>query len=206
MKIDESVLLSHWPHCQMELLKGIASTSEEVLARFEINTPLRLAHLLAQISHESHGGTVLLENLYYSTAARLMAVWPSRFPNKQFAEGYTHDPKKLADYVYNGRMGNRPGTDDGYVFRGRGLIQITGRNEFEIVGKISELDLLGNPQLASDPQQVLKVAGAFWSSKPLNRAADKDDLRRVTELINGGTVGLAERQKWLLVWKAELLQ
>lgn len=204
MKIDEGVLLSHWPHCPSGLLKGIATTSEEVLAKYEINTPLRLAHFLAQVSHESGAGTITVENLYYSTAARLMAVWPSRFPNKQFAEGYTHNPKKLASYVYSGRMGNRVGTDDGYEFRGRGILQITGRSEFEAIGKIAGLDLLGNPELASDNQQALNVAGAFWSSKPLNRAADKDDLRRVTELVNGGHVGLAEREKWLRLWKAEL--
>lgn len=202
--ITFNLLLKLWPRASAEMLQAIADASDAVFAKYAINTPLRVAHFLAQCSHESGAGTVLTENLFYTTSERLMTVWPKRFPNVVAARPFLRNPIMLGRNVYNGRMGNRAGTDDGYVYRGRGLIQVTGRDEYAAIGKIAGIDLVTNPDAASANDTCLPVAGAFWSSKPLNEAADADDLIRVTRLVNGGTVGLDDRARWLKSWKAEV--
>jgi putative chitinase len=124
-------------------------------------------------------------------------VWPGRFPTIASAQPYARNPRALANKTYGGRMGNRPGTDDGYNYRGRGLIQITGRDGYRQVGRIAGLPLEENPELASSGEFLLEVAGAFWQWKGLNPKADVDSVVAVTRLINGGTNGLADRKEWL---------
>jgi putative chitinase len=155
----------------------------------------RLQYFLAQLGHESNGLTHREENLNYS-ATRLMEIWPGRFPTLEIAQQYDRDPEKLANFVYGGRMGNvNPG--DGYKFRGRGYIQLTGRETYREVGRIAGLELENNPELASKPEHAVKIACAFWTWKKVNAACDAADFTAATKKINGGTNGLDDRLQWL---------
>lgn len=175
-----------------------------VLARFGItDNALRVAHFMAQILHESNGFTVQYENLYYSPA-RLPVVWPSRFQPKGPLDplDYAFQPENLANEVYGGRMGNdQPG--DGFKYRGRGLIQLTGKDSYREATKILRQTSPQCPDFVQDPDEVigaawcLDVAAAEWKSKGCNELADQDQLRAITRKINGGEIGLASRQEWL---------
>ena len=155
----------------------------------------RLQYFLAQLGHESNGLTSREENLNYS-ATRLMEIWPSRFPTLDIAKQYDRDPEKLANFVYGGRMGN-VNQGDGFRFRGRGYIQLTGRDAYRDVGRIAGLDLESNPDLAARPENAIKIACAFWTWKKINPACDAADFTAVTKKINGGTNGLNDRLEWL---------
>lgn len=156
----------------------------------------RLPYFLANVGHESGGCTITHENLNYSTAARLCAVWPSRFPNEAAAQPYVNNPEALANNVYAGRMGNtQPG--DGYLYRGRGYIQLTGRDAYAAVGQAAGLDLVNNPDLAAAPENALRVACGFWAWKGLNPVCDTGDFNAVVKIINGGLNGLDDRLQWL---------
>lgn len=195
-----------WPRGKTEWITAIAASSGTVLPLHGITSKVRFCHFMAQVSHECGGGTIAEENLYYS-AVRMTQVWPSRFRTVAAAAPYAQNGRALANRVYNGRMGNRPGTDDGWNYRGRGLIQITGRDGYAQVGKIAGLDLVGNPSLANEPANLLPVAAAFWTWKGLNkRATDTSDAALIacTKIINGGTNGLADRRSWFAKWRREL--
>lgn len=168
------------------------------MQRWGIDTPARQALFLAQIGHESGGLTRLTEVLNYS-AERLMQVWPRRFRSLQFAVFYAHNPEKLANYVYASRLGNGiEATGDGYRYRGRGLIQITGRANYAAAEKATGLLLLSNPDLAATPHGAIATAGWFWQQNGLNRFADAEDCDGCSRRVNGGTAGLAERRGlWL---------
>jgi putative chitinase len=175
--------------------------ADTVLEPYGINeTSQRLAHFMAQVLHETGALTIQSENLNYSPQ-RLMAVWPKRFPTLAEAEPYAHNPEKLANLVYGGRMGNvDPG--DGFKYMGRGLLQLTGRAAYKKYGDLLGIDLAGNPALILDPQWALKVACEVWRGLACNTKADADDVTAVTKAINGGQVGLADRQAWLVKTKA----
>jgi putative chitinase len=150
---------------------------------------------LAQLGHESNGLTNREENLNYS-ASRLMEIWPGRFPTLEIARQYAHDPEKLANRVYGGRLGNT-NAGDGFRYRGRGYIQLTGRDTYREIGKIAGLDLEAHPELAAKPENAVKIACAFWTSRKLNPSCDIGDFTGVTQKINGGTNGLNDRLDWL---------
>jgi putative chitinase len=184
---------------------------QPVLDHFRISdTPLRVAHFMAQILHESGGLTLLFENLNYS-AARLPKVWPSRFKPKGLLDPaeYAHDPQKLANEVYGHRMGNTQ-PDDGFTYRGRGLLQLTGKESYDEATARLRNDNPAAPDFVTSPDEVisaqwcLAVAASEWASKNCNALADADDIKRVTRSINGGLIGLAERTEWarrtMAVW------
>lgn len=206
MKIDESLLRRMWPQGDRRvagLIAGTAAASESVFARFGIDTPNLVAHVMAQLSHECGAGQEVVENMNY-TETRMMQVWPSRFPTRASAEPYAHNPRALANKVYNGRMGNRAGSDDGWTFRGRGAAQTTGREGYQRLAAITGLDLVNDPDLLLDPHYfLLGGVGDFVACGclPFARA---DDVVGVTRRLNGGTIGLAERKAWLTKWRAEL--
>lgn len=152
-----------------------------------INTRLRVIHFLAQICHES-GFVPRAENLNYSTTARLQQVWPSRFASAIDAANYVRNPEKLANRVYADRMGNGDeASGDGWRYRGRGWIQLTGRANYEAFG------LSGDPDALLTTDGAAKSAVLFWGSKHLNTLAEADDAVTITKRINGGTVGLSDR-------------
>lgn len=168
------------------------------LERFQINTPQRIAVFLGQTAHESARFDRLVENLNYS-AEGLAATWPSRFrdingkPTQQ-AQLLHRRPEEIANTVYAGRLGN--GTyesGDGWRYRGRGLIQITGRYNYRECGRVLGIDLEAAPESLESELYASLSAGWFWSMRGLNRWADEWNLERVTRIVNGGTHGLAER-------------
>jgi putative chitinase len=163
----------------------------QVFVKYEIDTPKRQAAFIGQCSYESANFTRLQENLNY-TAQRLMQVWPSRFPYIIAAEPYAHNPEKLANFVYAGRMGNLQ-DGDGYTYRGRGLIQITGREMYTKCGNALGIDLIDNPDLLLTPEYATLSASWFWNKHGLNALADAQEYGTMTRRINGGTTGLDDR-------------
>lgn len=176
--------------------KDAFAQADSVLATYGINkNALRLSHFMAQVLHEVGGLTILIENMNYR-AERIVQVWSSRFPTIASAEPFAHNPEKLANKVYGGRMGNNQ-SGDGFRFIGRGLIQLTGRESYKKFGDLLGIDLTANPDLAFSAEWALKVAAEEWKEKGCNAFADEDDLRKVTRAINGGLIGLESRRAWL---------
>ena len=163
----------------------------QVFVKYDLDTPKRQAAFIGQCAVESANFTRLQENLNYS-AQRLTQVWPSRFPNINMAESYAHSPEKLADFVYAGRMGNLQ-DGDGWKFHGRGLIQLTGRENYANCGSGIGVDLIDNPDLLLTPKYAVLSAGWFWNKKGLNALADSQEYGAMTRRINGGLTGLDER-------------
>lgn len=174
-----------------------------ILDRFEIGTAARAAAFLAQIAHESGELNRMEENLSYS-AARLVAVWPKRFLSVQSAAQYERNPRRLANFVYAKRMGNADAASgDGWQFRGRGLIQLTGRGNYRSVGQAIGLPLEITPDLLLEPMPAAMAACHFWKSRGLNELADDrnddnddEDFISITVAINGGRAGLTERRRY----------
>jgi len=182
----------------------------ETCVEFEINTPQRVAGFLAQTSHESGGYTMLTENLNYK-AATLAACWPNRFatmgadkkPIKEngkyvptgVANSIAGKPELIANLVYSGRMGNGPAeSGEGWKFRGRGLKQLTGKDNYTRCGSALHLDLVTNPDLLLEPMAAARSAGWFWKANNLASFADKGDLEGMTKKINGGLIGYEARK------------
>ena len=167
----------------------------ETFVRFDIMNPLRKAAFIGQASHESGNFKMLEENLFYR-AETLMRVWPKRFPTLEFAKQYEKNPKKIANSVYANRMGNRDeASGDGHRFRGRGLFQLTGHSNYFHAGKALGEDFVMNPDLVATPMYAALTAGFFWDTHKLNQYADSQDYKTMTRRINGGFIGLADREK-----------
>jgi len=163
----------------------------QVFVKYDLDTPKRQAAFIGQCAVESANFTRLQENLNYS-AQRLTQVWPSRFPNISMAEPYANNPEKLANFVYAGRMGNLQ-DGDGWKFHGRGLIQLTGRENYANCGSGIGVDLIDNPDLLLTPKYAVLSAGWFFNKKGLNALADTQEYGAMTKRINGGLTGLDER-------------
>ena len=172
------------------------------------DSPLRIAHFLAQVLHESMALTVQFENLNYSPE-RLPKVWPSRFKpkGKLEPEEFAHNAEALANEVYGKRMGN-VGPNDGFTYRGRGLLQLTGRESYLAATTVLRKDFPDVPDFVENPDEVISskwclvIAAAEWKAKGCNEMADKDDIKAITKAINGGLIGLAERMDWARRTKA----
>lgn len=163
-------------------------------AKYDISTPARQAFFIGQCAHESGNFRILEENLHYS-ASSLMRVWPSRFPNLDVANQYANNPEKIANKVYGGRMGNGPEeSGDGWKYHGRGLIQLTGKENYANCGSGMGVDLLSDPNRLLDPEYAALSAAWFWNKKGLNSLADSQDYETMTKRINGGTLGLDDRK------------
>lgn len=166
--------------------------------KFGINTGLRLAHFLAQAGHESGGFKITAENLNYS-AKGLMNIFKKYFPSESLANDYAKKPQKIANRVYSGRMGNgNEASGDGYAFRGRGYIQLTGRDNYTAFGKSIGVAIEENPDLVGS-QYALASAAWFWQKNKLNELADggttDEVVTKITKRVNGGTIGLPDRIK-----------
>jgi putative chitinase len=164
----------------------------QTFAKYDISTPLRQAAFIGQCAHESNNFKVLQENLNYS-AEGLMKTWPSRFPTKDVADQYARQPAKIAGKVYNGRMGNTSEEEASKYF-GRGLIQLTGKENYDNCGKAIGADLISQPELLAQPNYAAMSAGWFWNKKGLNALADSKDYDTMTKRINGGLIGLDDRK------------
>lgn len=161
--------------------------------RFAILTPRQQAGFIGQCSHESGNFKLLSENLNYR-AATLMKLWPKRFPTQEIANSYEKNPKKIANMVYASRMGNRDeASGDGYRFRGRGCIQLTGHANYFHAGEALGVDFVKDPDLVATPTYAALTAGWFWSTHKCNELAEAGDWAGLTKKINGGVIGLADR-------------
>jgi putative chitinase len=162
---------------------------------YEINTPHRIAGFLSQIAHESAGLTRLTENLNYS-AEGLMRTWPSRFKTLAFAQQYHRQPQRIANLVYANRMGNGDeASGDGWRYRGRGLKQLTGKTNYAAFSDAIGEDYVAEPDLLLEPVNAALSAGWFWNTNGLNQIADRGDVAAMTRRINGGLIGLEDRQR-----------
>jgi putative chitinase len=167
----------------------------ETFERFGIVTHAQQASFIGQCGHECGNFKVLEENLNYR-AETLMKLWKSRFPTLEIANEYARNPKKIANKVYASRMGNRDeSSGDGYRFRGRGCIQLTGHANYFHAGKACGEDFVMNPDLVATPKYAAMTAGWFWNTHKLNQYADARDYVSMTKKINGGTIGLNDRVK-----------
>jgi putative chitinase len=167
---------------------------EDTFAKYDINTPKRQAAFIGQCAHESNNFKTLEENLNYSSQA-LMRTWPTRFPDSATAMKYAYHPEMIANKVYGGRMGNGvEESGDGWKYHGRGLIQLTGKENYGNCGSSIGVDLLSSPGLLNTPEYAALSAGWFWNKKGLNALADAGDFETMTKRINGGTLGLNDRK------------
>lgn len=167
-----------------------------------INTPLRTAHFMAQIEHESHLKPIE-ESTNYS-AKRLLQVFPKHF-DQATANLYERRPIQIANKVYANRMGNgNENSGDGYKYRGRGFIQLTGKSNYKSFSIDSGIDVLNDPDLLLEESNAMICAVWFWNKNGLNLLADKDDIITITKKINGGTNGLEDRKQLLSKWKTIL--
>ena len=175
--------------------EAIAAVLNKLLPKYEINTSRRVAAFLAQAGHESAQFTALKENLNYS-AEGLCKVWPKRFTSATMAKPYNRNPEKIANKVYADRMGNgSEASGDGYKYRGRGAIQLTGKDNYSRFAKSLDKSLDETVAYCETLEGAVCSACWFWSVNKLNQYADSSDFTTLTKKINGGTVGLADRQK-----------
>ena len=164
------------------------------MVRNDINTPVRQAMFLSQLAHESGSFRAVEENLNYSVEA-LRRVFRKYFPDDEIAAQYARQPEKIANRVYANRMGNGDeASGDGWKYRGRGLIQLTGKDNYTAFSLQANNEAIIKPDLVAQPELAAESAGWFWMINGLNKLADTGDVRAVTRRINGGFNGLADRE------------
>jgi putative chitinase len=186
---------------KLDKLKGhipdnVLAQIPDTAAKFQINTPLRLAHFLAQCGHESGNFKVVNENLNYSVDG-LKKIFPKYFP-QNLAESYARQPEKIASRVYGGRMGNgAEDTKEGFKFRGRGYIQLTGKDNYKAFGLAINENVVDNPDLVATKYPLLSAAWFFNKNclKKCDAGATDEVVTSVTKCVNGGNIGLADRIK-----------
>ncbi len=185
----------------INILTAATNGINETLAKFQINTPLRVNHFLAQLLHESGNLQFLKENLNYS-AKGLATTFKKYFITEALATPYARNQEKIANKVYANRMGNGDEkSGDGWRFKGRGYIQLTGRDNYTSLSKDTGIDFINHPELLETIQYAALSAGWFWNKNGLNKLADKDDVLSITKKINGGTNGLDDRKAKLVKLK-----
>ena len=176
--------LDHWYHAL-----------EQALPDYDINTPPRVAAFIAQCAHESGNFRALKENLNYR-AVTLRKVFPKYFPDDATANAYAQKPEMIANRVYGGRMGNGPeASGDGFRYCGRGLIQLTGKNNYQNFADSIETPVEDIPEYLATFEGAVQSACWFWEANNLNQWADAGDILTLTKRINGGTIGLEDRKK-----------
>ena len=176
--------LDHWYHAL-----------EQALPDYDINTPQRVAAFIAQCAHESGGFRALKENLNYR-AVTLRKVFPKYFPNDDIANQYAQKPELIANRVYGNRMGNGDeASGDGFRYCGRGLIQLTGKQNYQNFADSIETPVEDVPEFLATFEGAVQSACWFWEANNLNQWADKSDIVTLTKRINGGTIGLEDRKK-----------
>jgi putative chitinase len=176
--------LDHWHHAL-----------SEILPEYEINTPKRVAAFLAQCAHESGGFKFLKENLNYR-AETLVKLFKKYFPTLEEAKKYEKQPEKIANKIYGGRMGNGPeASGDGFRYCGRGLIQLTGKDNYTLFAASIDTPIEEIPEYLQTFEGAVQSACYFWESTGLNKEADAGDIKTMTRKINGGYIGLEDRIK-----------
>jgi|SRR5882762_2261256 len=198
-----SALMMLWPHGDDRipgLRAAMTAQAPALFAKYSFKTPMGVANMMGEFTEECGGGIEVEENLNYR-AATLHSQWPSHFTMAQ-AIAKQHQPQLIADQAYNGRMGNRPGTDDGWNYRGRGPAQTTGREAYGQLGELMKIDLLNHPELINTPEHFLEcgIVDFVVICKCLIYA-ERDDEINETRHLNGGLIGLKQRQASIKLWK-----
>ena len=184
-----------FPEIKQESIEKYYDALVSAMEEFEIDTPGRIAAFLAQVAHESGNFRAVHENLNYK-AEGLTKIFHKYFPDMETAEDYAHQPEKIANRVYSNRMGNGDeASGDGWRYCGRGLIQLTGKDNYSACGAELEVDLHENPGYLETPEGAARSAAWFWWSRDLNALADEKDIKAITKKINGGYIGLEDREK-----------
>jgi putative chitinase len=182
--IGNNPYLDHW--CE---------ALNKILPDYDIDTPQRVAAFIAQAAHESGGFTALHENLNYRPET-LRKVFPRYFPDDATAQRYAHNPEMIANKVYANRMGNGPEeSGDGFAYCGRGLIQLTGKQNYQAFADSIQTPVEQIPEFLQTFEGAVQSACWFWENNNLNQYADNGDILTMTKRINGGTIGLEDRQK-----------
>lgn len=191
--LTADILRAALPAARPTDIARFATPLAEACAEWGIDTPVRLAAFLAQIAHESGQLRTLAENLNYSAEA-LLRVFPRHFDAGR-AAAYARQPERIGSRVYANRMGNgAEASGDGWRYRGRGLIQITGHDNYTACGTALSLDLIAQPELLEQPGPAARSAAWFWHRNGLNAFADVGDIETITRRINGGLIGLDDRR------------
>jgi putative chitinase len=192
------------------MVTTLSTKYKSLLGSYGVNTPLRLSHFFAQIDHES-GLKPLQENLNYSES-RLLEIFKYDFDTdknrilsdaeKLKAKQLARKPEQIANFVYANQNGNgNEASGDGWKFRGRGFLQITGRSNYMLLSKDTKIDYINKPDLLLNEVDAMISALRFWNKHNLNVLADKDDVMRITKIINGGSNGITERKELLNKYK-----
>lgn len=204
-ELTQAQLAEIMPHASEDDIRHFVAALNEELPRFELNSLNRVAHFVAQIAHESGSFKFKSENLNYSAPA-LRAVFGKYFTSQAMAEQYARQPENIANLVYANRMGNGDvESGDGWRYRGRGLIQLTGKDNYRACGEAVGVDLVSEPDIvAEDPKLSVAAACWYWQKRNINECADRDDVVAVTKKINGGTHGLEDRRVFLNRCKSAL--
>lgn len=193
MNITAALLSKIYP--QNKNTTALAESLNKVLVKYEINTVNRVAGFLAQCGHESNGFTVLRENLNYS-AEGLVKIFKKYFPTLEAAQPYARQPEKIANRVYASRLGNGPETSgEGWKFRGRGAIQLTGKDNYSRFAASINKTLDETVTYCETLEGALESACWFWKTNGLNKFCDADDIIGMSKRVNGGTIGLEDRKK-----------
>lgn len=182
--LPKTPYIEHWHHAL-----------EQLFPDYEINTPQRIAAFVAQCAHESAEFTAIKENLNYKWES-LRKIFPKYFPNDALSQQYAHQQEKIANRIYANRMGNgSEESGDGYRYCGRGLIQLTGKNNYQSFADSLQMDINDVPGYLATFEGAAQSACWFWESNNLNRFADTGDILKMTKVINGGTIGLEDRKR-----------
>lgn len=192
--ITAKLLHSIMPHLSLAHAEKFVAPLNAAFARYSINTPKRVAAFIGQTAVESNQFRHLEESLYYSSAVHLKKTFPKQFKTTDAAD-YTRKPEKLANYVYANRLGNGDiASGDGWKFRGRGLIQLTGRSNYQKFMDASGVNVIAKPELLSEPRYAALSAAWFWNRMKLNDWADKDNYRALTKRVNAAMLGFKDRE------------
>lgn len=190
------------PNAPDEAIAGLTSVQDRIEQHGALANPFRAAHLIGQCAHESSGFTRRVESLFYSSGARIFAVFGARYFNGiAHADQFARNQQKLANRVYANRMGNgSTGSGDGFRYRGRGYLQLTGHDNYRIFGRRIGIDLVADPERAADPDTAWLIAASYLANR--SRAgrsalewADDNNVEMVTRIVNGGTIGLPDRRQ-----------
>lgn len=197
MLITKEQVFNSMPGAEMSVVEKYIDQMNSAMEKYDIRTPKRISAFIAQISHECNSLNSMVENLNYS-ADRLLVVFPKYFKTQEEANKYARKPEMIANYVYANRMGNGPeSSGDGWRYRGRTPIHLTGKRNYDLAGKALQYDFVSNPDDTLKPGAAMMISAWYWKENGLNELADTGDFKKITKKINGGYNGLQDRlNRW----------
>lgn len=196
LTLNRNLFIQIFSLCPIDKVDIYRQNFNYAIIEGNITSILRLSAFCSQICVETNELKCLVENLNYS-ALLLMKTWPSRFPTTEIANKYAYQPEKLANFVYSNRLGNGDeASGEGWKYRGRGVLQSTGKNNYLEASQATGIDFVANPDLMTDPSYMFKVGKTYWVKRNINVLADKGNIDAISKVVNGGSVGLEERRAY----------